>query len=60
VLHDGQFRQHARRIQAELAQHDAPVEAATLLDRLAATGQPVLRSQAAPRPATELRPVLNR
>ncbi|HET8629516.1 MAG TPA: nucleotide disphospho-sugar-binding domain-containing protein [Thermomicrobiales bacterium] len=42
VLADGAFRANARRLQAELARHDAPAEAAALLERLAATRQPVL------------------
>lgn len=36
------YRQHARRIQADYARHNAPEEAATLLEQLAATGRPVL------------------
>ena len=44
VLHDPAYRDHARRIQAELAAKDAATEAATLLERLAETRAPVLRS----------------
>lgn len=36
------YRQHAQRIQADYARHDAPTEAALLLEQLAATQQPVL------------------
>lgn len=36
------YRQAARRLQAELAQHAAPAEAALLLERLATTQRPVL------------------
>jgi MGT family glycosyltransferase len=45
VLGDAQYRANARRAQAELARHDGPAEAAALLERLAATGQPVLRKE---------------
>jgi MGT family glycosyltransferase len=42
VLGDESYRAKARRLQAELARHDAPTEAAILLERLVATRQPVL------------------
>lgn len=42
VLADATYRDNARRLQAELARHDAPTEAAVLLERLVATRQPVL------------------
>lgn len=42
VLTEPDFRQRARQLQAELAQHDAPPEAAALLERLAETQRPVL------------------
>lgn len=42
VLGTPGYRQAARRLQAELAQHDAPSEAAHLLEQLAATQRPVL------------------
>jgi MGT family glycosyltransferase len=45
VLADGRYRANARRIRAELARHDGPAEAAALLERLAATGRPVLRPE---------------
>jgi UDP:flavonoid glycosyltransferase YjiC (YdhE family) len=45
VLADGRYGANARRIQAEMARHDGPVEAALLLERLAETGQPVLRPE---------------
>jgi MGT family glycosyltransferase len=38
------YKARARMIQAELATHDAPKEGATLLEELARTRQPVLRS----------------
>jgi len=41
VLTEPDFRQRARQLQAELAQHDAPAEAAALLERLAHTQRPV-------------------
>lgn len=44
VLHDPAYREHARRIQAELSAKDAATEAVTLLERLAETKAPVLRS----------------
>ena len=42
VLTEPSFRQRARRLQAELALHDAPSEAASLLERLADTQRPVV------------------
>ncbi len=42
VMGDPSHRQRAQVLQAELAQHDAPREAADLLERLAQTRQPVL------------------
>lgn len=47
VLTDAHYRANARRIQAEMARHDGPAEAATLLERLATTGRPVLRPDGA-------------
>lgn len=44
VLHDPVYRERAQRIQAELAAKDAATEAAMLLERLADTKAPVLRS----------------
>ena len=46
VLSDTRYRANARRIQGALARHDGPAEAAALLERLAATGRPVLRPNA--------------
>ena len=42
VLGTPTYREQARRLQAELARHDAPTESAALLEQLAATQQPVL------------------
>jgi UDP:flavonoid glycosyltransferase YjiC (YdhE family) len=42
VLNVPSYRQQAQRLQAELAAHDAPTEAALLLEQLAATRQPVV------------------
>jgi len=42
VLADPSFKARAQAIQADFARHDAAAEAAGLLERLAATGQPVL------------------
>lgn len=45
LLTDPRYRQRAQAIQADFARHNAPREAALLLERLAATKQPVLRAQ---------------
>ncbi|MCU0493554.1 MAG: hypothetical protein MUD01_18360 [Chloroflexaceae bacterium] len=42
LMTNGRYRQAAARIQADYARHNAPEEAATLLERVA-SGQPVLR-----------------
>jgi UDP:flavonoid glycosyltransferase YjiC (YdhE family) len=42
VLSNPQYRQKAQQIQAELGQHDAPTEAARLLEQLAETRRPLL------------------
>ncbi|SDU74717.1 glycosyltransferase [Jiangella alkaliphila] len=47
VLDEPSFRTAARRIQAEMAEHDAANEAAGLLERLARTRRPVHRADAA-------------
>ena len=44
VLNNPRYRWNARRIQAGIRRHNAPVEAAVLLERLAATRQPVTAS----------------
>jgi len=44
VLRDPSYRQRAEEIQHDLAAHDGPAEAADLLEQLAATHKPVLRS----------------
>jgi UDP:flavonoid glycosyltransferase YjiC (YdhE family) len=46
MLANQRYRQNARRIQADYARHSAPEEAAALLERLAATGRPVLHEGA--------------
>lgn len=43
ILRDSRYRAAAEAIQAELNRHDAPQEAATLLEQLAETKAPVLR-----------------
>ncbi|MGH3765052.1 MAG: glycosyltransferase [Pseudonocardiaceae bacterium] len=43
ILRDSRYRAAAEAIQADLSRHDAPQEAATLLERLAETKAPVLR-----------------
>jgi UDP:flavonoid glycosyltransferase YjiC (YdhE family) len=45
VLATPDFRKKAQRLQAEIATHDAPTEAAVLLERLAETRAPVLTSR---------------
>ena len=47
VLRDARYREHARRLQAELAHHDGPTESALLLEQLAATKKPVLNKPVA-------------
>lgn len=44
VLDNAHYAKAAARIAADLSQHDAPTEAADLLEELARTGRPVLRS----------------
>ncbi|MFB2977396.1 glycosyltransferase [Microseira sp. BLCC-F43] len=44
ILSSSSYRQKAQLIQAEIARHDAPTLAVTLLEELAATKQPVLRA----------------
>jgi MGT family glycosyltransferase len=44
LLADRRYQQRAKDFQLEISQYDAPSIAATLLERLAATQQPVLRS----------------
>lgn len=46
VLSHPAYRANARALAARLAAHDGPAEAATLLERLAAGGSPVLRGDA--------------
>jgi UDP:flavonoid glycosyltransferase YjiC (YdhE family) len=43
VLGSPGFKARAEALQAEYSRHDAPTEAAQLLERLATTGQPVFR-----------------
>jgi len=45
VLSNPQYRERARRIRVELAQHDGPTEAARLLEQLAETKRPVLQPE---------------
>ncbi len=42
VLTEGHFKQRAEQMKAEFARHNAPLEAAVLLERLAETKRPVL------------------
>jgi UDP:flavonoid glycosyltransferase YjiC (YdhE family) len=61
VLDQPQYREHARRIQADYRRHSGADAAAALLERLAATGRPVLREERAIRaPAAERTPVSKR
>jgi UDP:flavonoid glycosyltransferase YjiC (YdhE family) len=58
VLDQPQYREQARRIQADYRRHGGAEAAAALLERLATTGRPVLREErAAPAPAAERMPV---
>jgi UDP:flavonoid glycosyltransferase YjiC (YdhE family) len=43
ILRDSRYRAAAEAIQAQLNRHDAPQEAAILLEQLAETKAPVLR-----------------
>src|SRR5262245_21786600 len=45
LLADDRYRQNAQRIQADYARHNAPGEAVALLERLALSKRPVLRSK---------------
>ena len=47
VITDDRYRKAARRIQAEIATHNPPSEAADLIERLAATQKPVTRGTSA-------------
>jgi UDP:flavonoid glycosyltransferase YjiC (YdhE family) len=44
ILRDPSYRMRAAEIQRDFAGHDGPAEAADLLEQLAATRKPVLRS----------------
>ena len=44
VLRDPSYREKAARIQRDFADHDAPTEAAELLEQLASTKAPVIRT----------------
>lgn len=48
ALDDSSYRLAAQRVRDEMAAHDAGREGADLLERLAATGRPVLRTDAQP------------
>jgi UDP:flavonoid glycosyltransferase YjiC (YdhE family) len=48
LLATDDYRQNARRIQADYARHNAPSEAVALLERLALSKRPVLRSKPLP------------
>jgi UDP:flavonoid glycosyltransferase YjiC (YdhE family) len=48
LLADDRYRENARRIQADYARHNAPGEAVALLERLALSKRPVLRSKPLP------------
>lgn len=45
VMTESRYRHKAQQLQAEMASHDAPAEAVALLEQLALTRQPVLRSR---------------
>jgi UDP:flavonoid glycosyltransferase YjiC (YdhE family) len=46
MLENHSYRHNAERIRADYARHNAPAEAAALLEQLAATRQPILRDEA--------------
>lgn len=48
ILTSSHYRQKAKFLQTEIAQYEAPSLAATLLEKLAETKQPILRGQEAP------------
>jgi UDP:flavonoid glycosyltransferase YjiC (YdhE family) len=56
ILDEPGYRSRAQAIQRELAQHDAPAEAAALLEQLAATKQPVTRAATPTARAAAARP----
>ena len=49
ALDDPSYRRRAQALQSEYARHDAVARGVALLERLAATGKPVVRSEEAPR-----------
>lgn len=56
VMGDGRFRESAKRIAGELARYNAAQTGAALLEQLAATRQPVLRTAPNATPIAMLRP----
>lgn len=58
VLAGPGYRRAAQRVQADYARHDAPREAATLLEALADTGRPVLAGADAPHRVDRPEPTL--
>ena len=57
LLDDPRYRARARALQAEYARYDAVTLGVELIERLAATGTPVLRAEPAPRRDLTLSPV---
>lgn len=53
VLEDSTYWLKAQAVAADFARHDAPTEAAALIEKLAETRQPVLRPKPAPTQASE-------
>lgn len=60
LLADPRYRERARALQAEYARYDAVARGVALIERLAATGRPVLREEAMPAPGGELVPAASR
>jgi len=60
VLREPGYRERARAVQAELTRHDASAEAVALLERLAATGEPVRRLDTAVEPRRTFLPFVAR
>jgi MGT family glycosyltransferase len=58
LLDDQRYRERAQALQAEYARYDAVTLGANLIERLAATGRPILRDEAANAPHMALTPAV--
>jgi hypothetical protein len=52
LIHDRRYRESAAALQAEYARYDAVANGVALVERLLATGKPVLRSETVSMPAS--------